>query len=152
MSPQVTRKCIIFNSIFLFVHFNFGLVSKFFIGHWKTEVERAIRLGLKLLPRSGTLPGSTNSIETSLGFRIDSLKRTNFVRGKWFISTQFIPLVVVPYLPFFFVPAKLASSRFSVCFYLFFPAKKMPLTVPTENYIHNEVVEAMKQWTELLPL
>ena len=48
----------------------------------KAEVETAIRLGLKLLPRSGTLPGSTNSIETSLGFRIDSLKRTNFVRGK----------------------------------------------------------------------
>ena len=48
----------------------------------KTEVEKAIRLGLKLLPRSGTLPGRKNSIETSLGFRIDSLKTTNFVRGK----------------------------------------------------------------------
>ena len=46
----------------------------------KTEVEKAIRLGLKLLPRSGLLPGGTNSIETSLGFRIDSLKKTNSVR------------------------------------------------------------------------
>jgi len=48
----------------------------------KAEVEKAIRMGLKLSPRSGTLPGSTNSVETSLGFRVDSLKKTNFVRGK----------------------------------------------------------------------
>ena len=48
----------------------------------KAEVEKAIRLGLKLLPRSGTLPSSTNSIETSLRLRIHFLKKSNFVRGK----------------------------------------------------------------------
>lgn len=47
----------------------------------KAEVEKAKRLGLKLLPLSRTLPGSTNSMETSLGFRIDSLKRGGFWRG-----------------------------------------------------------------------
>ena len=48
----------------------------------KAEVGKAIRLGLKLLPRSTILPGSKNSMESSLGFRIDSLKNTNSVRGR----------------------------------------------------------------------
>ena len=48
----------------------------------KTEVEKAKSLGLKLLPQSSTLLGSTNSMETSLGFRIDSLQKTKFLRGK----------------------------------------------------------------------
>ncbi|KAJ7326089.1 hypothetical protein OS493_028347 [Desmophyllum pertusum] len=42
----------------------------------KAEVEKAKRLGLRLLPLSRTLvvPGITNSMETSLGFRVASLK------------------------------------------------------------------------------
>ena len=35
MCPTPTRKCIIFKSIFLFVHFSFGLVSNFFTDHYK---------------------------------------------------------------------------------------------------------------------
>lgn len=49
----------------------------------KAEVTKAKRLGQKLLPQSSTLPGSsTNSMETSLGFRIDSLKKSSPARGK----------------------------------------------------------------------
>ena len=46
------------------------------------EVTKAKRLGQKLLPQSNTLPGRTNSMETSLGFRIDSLKKSSPARGK----------------------------------------------------------------------
>ena len=77
----------------------------------KAEVEKAITLGLKLLPISGTLNGSANSIETSLGFRVDSLKKNDFGRGKWLICALFLLLEVVPY--FFCVPAKV-NSRLSV--------------------------------------
>ena len=45
----------------------------------KAEVKKAIRLGFKLLPQSSTPPGSKNFLETSLGFRTDSLKKTKFV-------------------------------------------------------------------------
>ena len=55
-------------------------IKLFNVSH--AEVTKAKRLGQKLLPQSSTLPGRTNSMETSLGFRIDSLKKSSPARGK----------------------------------------------------------------------